>query len=195
MNMRHKRPRRGPLRPPSMRNVSFARRALRYVGAAPWPHATGAASALTGALLAFPAWSRLLREEYATACLFVFPCLGWLALAALCEADALSRYREYLRIRDLFVRRGYSERVLRLTAGSRCQRDAALFAARETGHGDAAKAFYHALGYRRRHLLPDKIVSNPLHFFHPRFLRATFLPGKSRLRDPASLQEPVVCNG
>ena len=28
------------------------------------------------------------------------------------------------------------------------------------------------------HILPDVIMANPLHFFHPRFLRSTFVPGR-----------------
>ncbi len=155
-----------------------AGRFARHFRAAPWPNATSAVSAAVGLLLAKLSLS---MESSPVASLALGAvCLGWFALAVLCQADALGRYREYVRLKSVFVRRGLCVRVLRLVSGSRCQRDAALFAAREAGCGDEAAAFYRGMGYRWRHLLPDAIVRNPLYFFHPAFLRATFLPGARR---------------
>lgn len=151
----------------------------RYLCAAPWPHATGLASALLGLFLAVQALSLADGGALWTGAAVGGSALGWLGLALLCEADALSRYREYRRLKRLFLRRGPHPRALLLVSGSRCQRDAALLAAREAGHGRQAAAFYHALGYRWRHVLPDAILRNPFFFFNPTFLRATFLPGKT----------------
>ena len=73
----------------------------------------------------------------------------------------------------------YSRQSARQTvASSRCQRDAALLAARQAGCRDQARRVFRDLGYRWYHILPDAIVANPLYFFHPRFLRSTFVPGK-----------------
>ena len=58
------------------------------------------------------------------------------------------------------------------------ERDAALLAARETGYRAQARHVFRELGYRWYHILPDAIVANPITFFHPRFLRSTFVPGK-----------------
>lgn len=120
----------------------------------------------------------ILAEGVTVAWLCLLPATGWYGLALLCCADGYSRYREYRRLKGILVRRGYSPRLLRPVAFSRCQRDAAVQAARELGHGDCARRYFHSLGYRWYHLLPDRVVDNPLRFFDPRFLRTTFLPGK-----------------
>lgn len=96
--------------------------------------------------------------------------------AVLCQADALSRFREYQRVRAILSRYGFRRRALRPVSTSRCQRDAALLAAEESGVRQQARRYFRDLGYRWYHILPDRIVSNPLYFFHPDFLKATFLP-------------------
>lgn len=103
---------------------------------------------------------------------------GWLVVALFALADAVSRHREYLRIKAMFRKFGYSERIIAPLARSRCQRDAALFAADETGHGQRARAYFSSLGYRWYHILPDMVARNPLLFLKPSFLRSSFLPGK-----------------
>jgi hypothetical protein len=110
--------------------------------------------------------------------------LGALALfsfsVALCSfADGLSRYREFRRFKRVFRRYGFRPRIASRGAASRCQRDAILFAAAETGHEHRARLFFQALGYRWYHLLPDGILLKPWHFFRPAFIRSTFLPGKN----------------
>ncbi|WP_319764627.1 hypothetical protein [Maridesulfovibrio sp.] len=104
--------------------------------------------------------------------------LSWITGAFFSVADIISRYREYLRIRKMLVDKGYSDKIFKAVASSRCQRDAALWAARQAGYGCLAKKVYLRLGYRWYHVLPDKLVSNPLRLFTPRFLRTAFMPGK-----------------
>ncbi|MDD4951137.1 MAG: hypothetical protein PHV85_01180, partial [Desulfovibrionaceae bacterium] len=94
--------------------------------------------------------------------------------AVICLADARSRHREYLRLKALLARFGYRDRLFALMAGSRCQRDAALMAAREAGCLDRARAFYGSRGYCRRHLLPDRVLADPRTLLDPIFLKATF---------------------
>lgn len=146
--------------------------------AAPWPYMTGAASlflalGLKGVGLAFLADGDLPQA-------IVLGCWGggWLVVALFSLADAVSRYREYRRIKAMFLKFGYSERILEPLARSRCQRDAAVFAAEETGHGDSARTYFARQGYRWYHILPDLVVRNPFSFFSPNFLRSSFLPGK-----------------
>ncbi len=78
----------------------------------------------------------------------VFGCWGggWLVVALFAMADGVSRHREYKRIKAMLLKFGYSERILEPLARSRCQRDAALFAADETGHGETARAYFTRLG-------------------------------------------------
>lgn len=110
----------------------------------------------------------------------VFGCWGggWLVVALFAMADGISRHREYRRIKAMLLKFGYSERIFEPLASSRCQRDAALFAADEVGLGENARAFYAARGYRWYHILPDSVMRNPLAFLKPSFLRSSFLPGK-----------------
>jgi len=158
---------------------TIAHELLRYLQAAPFPHLTtlkvSALSVVTGLE------ARLVLADPEPSWL----AWGWVALSGLfawgvvlCQADALSRYREFKRLCGLLSRYGFRPRVFRLVASSRCQRDAALLAARQAGCRDQARRVFRDLGYRWYHILPDAIVANPLYFFHPRFLRSTFVPGK-----------------
>ncbi|NLW80970.1 MAG: hypothetical protein GXY42_04775 [Desulfovibrionales bacterium] len=153
--------------------------ASRYLRAAPFPHLTTVKVSSLAMVAGAEARLVLAQPEMSW--------LGWLWLAltglfawgvVLCQADALSRYREFQRVRRMLSRHGFCPRIFRLVASSRCQRDAALLAARETGCRAQAKRVFRELGYRWYHILPDAIVANPLCFFHPRFLRSTFIPGK-----------------
>lgn len=165
--------------PPVRRPAAALRALARHLfHVAPLPHATGSLSALLGALLADSSLELLAQGALAAALGLALPASGWLGLALLCLADGWCRRIEYLRIKDILARRGFDARVLSPVATSRCQRDAALAAARELGHHHRARAHFRALGYRWWHLLPDACVDNPLRFFDPEFLRVTFLPGK-----------------
>jgi len=151
----------------------------RYLRVAPFPHLTSlkisglavAAGLEARFLHSQPGESWLLWVWILLACLFAWG-------VVLCQADAFSRYREFKRLRRLLMRYGFRPGVFRLVSASRCQRDAALLAARETGCRAQAVRVFRELGYRWYHILPDVIVANPLHFFHPRFLRSTFVPGR-----------------
>lgn len=158
------------------------RQAVRYVGASPLPHALALFSVAVGLALADAALGIYAASEasaHPSPVLWAFS-LGWFGLAGIALLDGFSRYREYRRIRCMLERRGWNERVFLLVAGSRCQRDAALMAAMETGLGRRARTLFRSLGYRWYHLFPDAVMRNPLLFLHPRFLRTSFLPGKAR---------------
>lgn len=152
---------------------------FRYLLAAPFPHLTSLkVSGL--ALLSWAEACHVLAQPDSSWAIWI-----WFVLTALfvwgvvlCQADALSRFREFKRVRRMLARYGFCPRIFRLVASSRCQRDAALLAAREAGCRAEARGIFQELGYRWYHILPDAIVANPLYFFHPRFLRSTFLPGR-----------------
>lgn len=166
---------------PPLRRLAVALRSLarHLFHVAPLPHATGSFSALVGALLADWCLELLAQGGRMAALGLALPASGWLGLALLCLADGWCRRIEYLRLKDIMARRGFDARVLSPVSTSRCQRDAALAAARELGHHGRAREHFRALGYRWWHLLPDACVDNPLRFFDPKFLRVTFLPGKT----------------
>lgn len=154
---------------------------LRYVQAAPFPHLTSLKISSLAVLTGVEAQVLLAEAERSG--------VVWLGLTGLliwgvllCQADAFSRYREFTRLRAILWRYGFKPRVFRVLAASRCQRDAALLAAREAGCQAQARGLFYQWGYRWYHIMPDTIMDNPLHFFSPRFLRGTFIPGKAGKR-------------
>ncbi|MEF2144898.1 MAG: hypothetical protein V3573_05590 [Desulfovibrionaceae bacterium] len=148
--------------------------------AAPWPLLLAALCCVLGTLLWAVVVSQHTDGERLSAMLCAFPALGWYGLGGIALLDAVARFIDYQRIRTLLERYGFRERVFRVVASSRCQRDAALLAARQTGHHPQARKFFRDLGYRWYHLLPDKIANNPFQFFNPSFLRQAFLPSRNR---------------
>lgn len=152
--------------------------AARYVRAAPWPYATGAASLALAFGLKTAGAAHWSSGDVPTATALGWWGLCWLVVAVFALADGVSRHREYKRTKAMLEKYGFSERILRPLARSRCQRDAALHAARETGHLDLARFYFHGLGYRWYHILPDLVVRNPFAFVSPSFLRTSFMPGK-----------------
>jgi len=152
--------------------------AVRYVKAAPWPYMTGTASLLLAFGLKVAGVAQWSSGDLPEAAAFGWWGLCWLVVAAFALADGVSRHREYKRIKAMFLKYGFSERILKPLARSRCQRDAALHAARETGHHQAARSYFRDLGYRWYHILPDLVVRNPFAFASPTFLRTSFMPGK-----------------
>ena len=153
---------------------------VRYVKASPLPHLVALCSLLVCAALAVWGHGHLEARRMLPAGVLLMVASGWLGLAVICLLDAVSRWREYLRIRDMLKRYGFRPRILHTVRSSRCQRDAALQAAAEAGCKTEARDFFASLGYGRRHLLPDKVMANPLYFFHPRFLTQSFLPRRDR---------------
>ncbi|MBI9081338.1 MAG: hypothetical protein JEY79_16555 [Pseudodesulfovibrio sp.] len=147
---------------------------------------TGLSSLALALGLAASGLSRLNVGSMAEATIFGCWSGGWIVVALFAMADGCSRHREYKRIKAMFIRYGYNERILDPLARSRCQRDAALLAATETGHRANANAYFTGLGYRWYHILPDSVIQNPFNFLKPSFLRASFLPGKKAT--PALLQ-------
>ncbi len=148
-----------------------------YFQAAPLPHSFAALSLIVSLL---PTHKLAELGSAISGKQAVFNGLGLffsLSVLLCSSADAHCRFREYRRFKQLFLRFGFRPRILRLSGGSRCQRDAMLQAARETGLERRVRAEFTKQGYRWYHLLPDQIVTNPLFFFHPRFLRSTFWPG------------------
>jgi len=155
-----------------------ASRLMRSLRAAPWPLTTGSVSLGLGLALKGAGAASWVQGDVGLAVILGSWGAGWLVVALFALADAAARYREYRRIRSILLRYGYKDRILKPLSTSRCQRDAALLAARETGHGGRARAYFTSLGYRWYHILPDRVVRNPFLFLRPGFLRSSFLPGK-----------------
>lgn len=112
-------------------------------------------------------------------CLLKNICKVWLliflaSLPVFSQLDARCRYQDYKRAKDLFLRFGFDPRILKTLLKSRCQRDAAMVAALESGHGESCRAFYRKQGYRWYHILPDFVFSSPRFLMSRHFWQSTF---------------------
>ncbi|WP_462325768.1 hypothetical protein [Desulfoplanes sp.] len=147
-----------------------------YLRVAPFPHLTSLKISVLSWMTGVKARDLFAMDMagWGWACLCLCGLLAWGVV--LCQADALSRFQEFRRLLAAMHRYGFRTRFFRLFASSKCQRDAALVAARQTGHIHIARNYFKSLGYKWYHILPDTIVRNPLGFFHPHFLMYTFIP-------------------
>ena len=96
----------------------------------------------------------------------------------LSQLDAISRYREYLRINNLFKIYGWDEKIANSKIYSRCQRDAIQLAAIRNEFTKEIKQFFYNKGYRWYHIIPDKILKNPLFLFTKQFWKTFFVRKK-----------------
>lgn len=154
----------------------------RYLMSAPMPHLSALTCAAAGAALWGQGRRAAAEGEPLAAAFWLVAAGGMFWGSLLAEADGLCRYREYRRVRALLRRYGFRRRIFRATGGSRCQRDAALLAAAESGCRRRAARLYRELGYRWYHLIPDWVVGDPRHVLRPAFWRASFIPAQKGAR-------------
>lgn len=108
------------------------------------------------------------------AALKIYLILYLFSLPVFAQLDARSRYQNFKQIRDQIVLYGYSHRILKPVLKSRCQRDAAWYAAKEAGYGKQCQSYFYDNGYRWFHLFPDFIFQKPQFLFTMYFWRTTF---------------------
>jgi hypothetical protein len=97
-----------------------------------------------------------------------------ICLPVFAQLDARSRYQNYKKIKDQLYVYGFDRRILRPSLKSRCLRNAALAAAKETGYHRQCRNYYRSAGYRWYHLLPDFVFQQPLFVFNRHFWVSTF---------------------
>lgn len=90
------------------------------------------------------------------------------------ELDAYSRFQNYKLIKDLILRYGFQVRFIKTVRHSKCQREAAFYAARDLGCADELTRYFHAGGYRWYHILPDFVRTHPEYLFSKHFWSTTF---------------------
>ena len=90
-------------------------------------------------------------------------------------ADGWSRYQNYKRAKDQFFMHGFNRRIVDTYIGSKCQRMAALEAARELGIEDEVKAYHKAKGVKWYHYVPYFMIKDPWFGFKKHFWSRTFL--------------------
>ncbi|MFH2060268.1 MAG: hypothetical protein ABIJ59_15385 [Pseudomonadota bacterium] len=88
-------------------------------------------------------------------------CLYGQALIFFAQKDAVCRFQNYKQAKDLFFENRFKKRIVKLFAASRCQREAVKVAAADLGMVEDLRDYYHDLGYRWYHLIPDQVLENP----------------------------------
>lgn len=104
------------------------------------------------------------------------------SLPMFAQFDARSRYQNYKQVRDQFYVYGFDKRILNPLIKSRCQRDAAILAARDTGYKLECLRLFRSAGYRWYHLFPDFVFSHPGFIFTRYFWRSTFFCPRYRVK-------------
>lgn len=89
--------------------------------------------------------------------------------------DGWSRYQNYKRAKDQFYIYGFTGRICNLYIGSKCQRMAALVAAKELGIEDDVKQHYSSKGVKWYHYIPYFMVIDHLFLFKKYFWKRSFM--------------------
>lgn len=153
------------------------KRVVRYVRVGFWLHLV---ALFAGAVFVF-ACKRIVESFQTAGNLEMFfsfyCCLVSLSMVLFAQKDAFCRFQNYKRAKDLFFENGFDTRIVDVFIHSRCQRDAVLVAACDTGHKTRLTQYYAHLGYRWYHFLPDIVFNSPGAFFRKPFWKKTlFVP-------------------
>ena len=90
------------------------------------------------------------------------------------ELDAYSRFQNYKLVKDLIYRYGFRVRFIKTFRYTKCQREAALYAARDLGCKFQILEYFRSCGYKWYHILPDFIWSHPEYLLTKSFWSTTF---------------------
>jgi len=147
----------------------FYNQFIRYIKVGSFLHIMG----LLGILLSFISF-KISLYYFAHMQLILGYLLGLLAFCCFtvpffAEFDAYGRYQNYKQIKDSLFEMGYDQRLLKPFMRSKCQRDSVIVAAQDLNHDKEVEVFFHDMGYRKYHILPDSFNRNPLVLFTPVF--------------------------
>ena len=104
--------------------------------------------------------------------IYLFWCyvsLFGLSLPVFAEMDAVGRYQDYKKIKDVIFKYGFDARLLRPFMNSKCQRDSILAASKDLKYLKKTRLLFYNEGYRWYHVLPGKFIKNPLIIFRNEF--------------------------
>jgi hypothetical protein len=146
-----------------------------YLQVAPFPHSSALCFSVVGIIAGSKAIKWFRQRRYFIGVAFGSIALLALGVALFAEADARSRFQEYLRLRAVFSRWGWKLRIVEPVSYSRCQRDTALVAAVRSGYGAEIRQYFWDKGYRWYHIIPDAVLKRPGYVFTRQFMRSSFL--------------------
>ncbi|MCG8346549.1 MAG: hypothetical protein MI924_02055 [Chloroflexales bacterium] len=161
-----------------------------YLQVAPFPHSSALFFGIAGSIAGAKAIKRFSQQRHFIGAGYAVIALLTLSVALFAEADARSRFQEYLRLRTVFSRWGWKLRIVEPVSYSRCQRDTALVAAVRSGYGAQIRQYFWDKGYRWYHIIPDAVLKRPGYVFTRQFMRSSFLvktyKRRNRLQEPKS---------
>jgi len=124
-------------------------------------------------------WSKLKDAYNEDAMGFILFWFGSLLFAFshifLVTLDAWSRFQNYKRVKDYFYMHGFTPKVASRYKGSKCQRTAVIVAANELGLQNEVQRYYHRVGVRWFHFVPQFMVNDSLFLFKRYFWSRTFM--------------------
>ncbi len=106
--------------------------------------------------------------------------IWWIYLSIFPLLDGRSRFQNYKKLKDQLYDYGFQSKLLKPFMISRCQREAAMVAAKELGMGKRLKEFINQKGYRWYHFVPDFVWSHPFFWLSPKFWTFTFFAPRYR---------------
>lgn len=124
----------------------------------------------------------LIEKEYGYVALYAYLWLYMISIPVFAELDAHSRYQNFKMVRDLFFKYGYKDRFVKSMQYSKCQREAAIFAAKKTGYSELVITYFRKNGKKWFHYFPSFLISNPLFLFTKQFWISTFFVKYYRIK-------------
>ncbi|MFP4214136.1 MAG: hypothetical protein ACLFRL_08510 [Desulfohalobiaceae bacterium] len=164
------------------------RRILVFLKAAALPSMVFILALSLGCLILQKKIQLYILQQYSLCILLAASKLLLMFLLLTSGLDALNRYREFKRMKALFLRYGFQPRLFAALSGSRCQRDAIRAAACESGFAQHIASYFRNQGYRWYHILPNGLRGDPLYVLRPEFLRSFF---RLRRGSTCKLPDPV----
>lgn len=90
------------------------------------------------------------------------------------QLDAHSRFQNYKMMKDLLWQYGFQIRFIKSFKHTKCQREAAIYAARDLGCKNQMVQYFKACGYKWYHVMPDFMWSHPQYLLTKKFWSSTF---------------------
>jgi hypothetical protein len=146
----------------------------KYLKVGRWLHSIAAVAVLLMIYFFNLAWDALASNDTPGFILFGYITLYFFTIPFFAELDAYSRFQNFKLTRDLIFRYGFQIRFVRALRHSRCQREAAFFAAKDLGYEKELSHFYRQSGYRWYHIFPDFVWSHPMYLLTKHFWYTTF---------------------
>ena len=129
---------------------------------------------MLSALLCYNCFLALKTSDGFAFLLYLFFSLYFFSLIITTQLDAYSRYQNYKMAKDLLHQYGFKNALVKVFSKSRCQREAVIEAGNSLGFKTEIRDYFHSMGFRWYHILPDIILKKPQTLFTKSYWLSTF---------------------